>query len=235
MGWFEEWFDPNKPGGYTSDWLIPSIREYNWTFEKLQNKVRLILGLRQDFQVTDVDIKELINNFYMNVLPLDLQPLALKSWYAVVTEADVDTYFIHDGVIWIGSTPKLNGDRVHYTQDEDKFFRLFPENQTYESSTPDHVLHRGRLLIFRPPPDAVYTIKFPAMLKPLRLSEDMDLPMQDIWGPYIALGAALDWLGTIGDTERILSLQPFFKYAKSTASYGDMKQLTQTERTRPRW
>ncbi|MDD3493456.1 MAG: hypothetical protein PHZ19_08190 [Candidatus Thermoplasmatota archaeon] len=219
---------------YDSDNLIDPNRTLLWTLSAMRAAVRKLVGLPMDYQLSNSDIDGKLNNFYQNLLPVDLKPEALDSWYVFDTQANVDTQVIAEGVLDLRQPVTIDGYPAIFTKNDEYFYQKFPETQTYTAQRPSHVLQRGKLLIFRPEPDAVYQFKAPAYIKPAALSLDTDTPMQDQWGPYIVYGTAIDILSDRGDMQRMAQLTPIFNQTRSFALRGDLIQKTH-ERSTPRW
>lgn len=220
------WYDANN--------LIDPNRTLLWTFASMRAQVRKLVGLVQTYQLSDAEIDAKLNNFYQNILPLDLKPEALNSWYTFNTQASVDTQILPDGVLDLRSPVTFGGYDALFTKNDHYFFSVFPETQSYTAQRPSHVLLRGRLLILRPQPDAVYQFKAPATIKPTAFTQETDTPMQDQWGMYIAYGAAIDILSDKGDMKRIGELSRLYQKAKNFAESGDLMQMTH-ERNTPGW
>ncbi len=62
------------------------------TLQAIINKVRLLTGTANDFQLTDADIIDQINSFYLFDLPAHFRSLKLKDRYVFNTIRGIDTY-----------------------------------------------------------------------------------------------------------------------------------------------
>ena len=74
--------------------------------------------------------------------------------------------------------------------------------QTWDPDRPYAVLLYGRKLLFRPPPDATYTFRSPALIKPTALTAADSVMLRDLWGQYIAYAVAHKLIMEDGDAVR---------------------------------
>jgi hypothetical protein len=88
-------------------------------------------------------------------------------------------------------------------------------------------LYNG-LLYVRPKADETFQLKAPIHKRPTAFATDADVPDDIRWGAMIAIGAAIQYLQSIGSTERVNDLLPLASYYKNTIS--NKKSIQQAQR-----
>jgi len=118
----------------------------------------------------DVDeIKGHIQRVYRFEIPDQVSDCARRgtvTWSTVASQAeyDLDTHTGLKGVVIAPRRPvRLDPIEMWLTTDEDRFWATWEETDLTEGS-PTDILHRGRTLVLRPVPDAVYSILMPASM-----------------------------------------------------------------------
>jgi len=102
----------------------------------IRTKVRRITGSPSALQVTDSQIDEYVNTFYLNDLPAHLKLFNLKETYTFYTEPNVDTYALNVDPSFTAITPRayysveppvyIAGYQSYYTQSRAEFYGLYP-------------------------------------------------------------------------------------------------------------
>jgi len=82
----------------------------------------------------------------------------------------------------------------------------YTDGQPKNRNTPEAVLRYGGKLYTRPKPDDIYELKAPIRKRPTVLADDDAVPDDVKWGPMIALGAAILFLVTKGEQDRVIEL-----------------------------
>lgn len=174
----------------------------NWTLEKIKTKVRSLTGRTSTEELSEADLLDSINNYYVYNLPVDLDINELDSFFEMTTSAGVGDVALDSDMLSITNPITLDGDAIKLYMDVGYFFELYPRSDegsdTYDE--PVACLVYDRSFYIRPIPDAVYTIKAAVKKRPTALAEDTDRPLNDKWGPIIAYGASVQILLDNGET-----------------------------------
>jgi len=101
---------------------------------------------------------------------------------------------------------------------------IYAKYQGYTGNRPQAVLFFNNEFTLRPIPDQVYQIRMKGYVKPLSLSNDSDIPMQEEWGQVIAYGAALDIFSDRGDVEAYNEYFSIFKRFENVALSRTVEQ-----------
>lgn len=242
-----------------------------WTLANLQAKIRLLTGKPSDNEWADADITTEINNFYQQVLPTEIMPDDLRGYFVQTLNPSnngAETITIPDTVLTVSEPMTLDlglATGTHdpnffwdpYTDTPDNFFNLliidtepknffmiWPNTQVWAPDRPYHVLLYGRVILFRPPPDGVYTFRAPALKLPTALSGSTDPILRDAWGDYVAYGVAIKKLTEEQDVSRIGAFvnpspaypKGLFAWAKDQARGLDVQQMAELDsRPVPHW
>lgn len=101
---------------------------------------------------------------------------------------------------------------------------IYSKYQGYTGNRPQAVLFFNNQFTMRPIPDQVYQIRMQGYIKPLSLSSDSDVPMQEEWGQVIAYGASLDIFSDRGDIEAYNEMFSIFKRFENVALSRTVEQ-----------
>ena len=242
-----------------------------WTLTVLQAKLRQLTGKPTENEWATADITTAINSFYQTVLPTEIMPDDLRGYFVQTlnpSDDNTETITIPDTVLTVSEPMTLDlgvATGSHdpnffwdpYTDTPDNLFNLlivdtepknfysiWPNTQTWAPDRPYHVLLYGRLLLFRPPPDGVYTFRAPALKVPTALSGASDAILRDAWGDYLAYGVAIQRLTEEQDEQRILAFtapspaypKGLYAWAKNKAQGLDVQQIADLDsRPVPHW
>jgi len=111
------------------------------TLTTIQTKIRRLTGRPSVSQITDIQINEYINNFYLYDMPESLRLLSEQTVYEFMTTANVDRYDLSLETYWNGqenvpvvdSFLTLNppiyvaGYEALWSQSREQFFRIYPQ------------------------------------------------------------------------------------------------------------
>lgn len=203
-----------------------------WDLAEIRSKVRKLTGRPDTGQISDIELDSFINHYYQNVLPIELDPEELEDWYLLNTVIDDEDYTVEENYLTLSAPFTIAGWPINFYLDKSLFFEKFPETQTYTANQPTDVLFYNRTLLFRPKPDAVYQFKAATILRPDPLVETSDAPLNQLWGPVIAYGAAIEIKGE--NAEDVDSLTGFYDIYLTTARRPKLLKL-QGQRAIPRF
>jgi hypothetical protein len=242
-----------------------------WTLATLQAKLRLLTGKPTDNEWATADITMAINNFYQTILPTELMPDDLRGYYVETLnplDNGTEQITLPDTVLTVSEPMTLDlgvATGVHdpnffwdpYTDTPDNFFNqlvvstepkdffiIWPNTQVWAADRPYHILLYGRVILFRPPPDGIYTFRAPALKVPTALSGSTDAILRDAWGDYIAYGVATQNLTEDQDTQKVAAFttpsaaypKGLYAWAKDKARGLDVQQLGDLDsRPVPHW
>lgn len=97
------------------------------TLDDIRLKVRRITGRPSDQQITNDQIDDYINTFYIYDLPRHLQLISNRVNYQFVTNANTAIYDLPNNIYLNGSPPVfIGGYRSFMTQNRDQFYRINP-------------------------------------------------------------------------------------------------------------
>lgn len=102
-------------------------------------KVRRLTRNPSTAQITDAEITEYINTFYAQDFPNWCKTIRLHNTGSMYTVPFYDYVFIDEDVIINVEAPiYINGNPVYFTQSEQEFFNLYPQNRfNYQIGTGD--------------------------------------------------------------------------------------------------
>jgi len=224
-----------------------------WTLSTIRTYARDRSGFGTS-QISDGAIDVIINRVYRSLVPLEAAGMPIEGFSTITTVAGVGVYDIDEEILNVATPITLDdgdGDLVVKLDffraiDKERFFRLYPEDDSVDDNQPASVLLYGNAnstgsdkdnqLYVRPIPDAVYTIKFASTTRPQLLSSDSDPPVDDDMGYYIGVRVAIDMIDTIagGTGERKEDLRRDLKDFEGNLNIKDIKQMTGT-RSKPRF
>ena len=111
------------------------------TLAQIRTKVRRLTGRPSPQQITDAQIDDYINTFYLYDMPETLRLVTQESVFEFMTEANVSEYDLNTLPIWTGvqNEPAVDiyltikppayiaGYQSFWSQDREQFFRGYPE------------------------------------------------------------------------------------------------------------
>lgn len=192
------------------------------TLSEIRAKVRVLTGRPSTAQISDSDVNDAINDFYVNQFPVSIRPQELKGFYELSTvdgtgEYDLPASIVEllikdDEVIYVLDSDGDVAGEISVYQSRDLFFADYPDEATPTEGVPSDMLIYGDVIYLRQVPDDVYTVKIPALLKPSALSEDSSVVTKQYWWLYIAYGTAIQILMDSKDNDGARALEPMLNF-----------------------
>jgi hypothetical protein len=103
------------------------------TLTQIREKVRKVTGSPSQFQISDAQIDDYINTFYLYDLPEHLRILKLKNVYEFFTKPNVESYDLPDeSIITVEPPVYVGGYQARYLQDRQAFFQRWPPLNQYQ-------------------------------------------------------------------------------------------------------
>lgn len=206
----------------------------DWTLEKIRGKVRELSGRPDEGAITTSKLDDYINHYYQNVFPLEALPPELREWFTKNTSKDLDTYPVDEKNLAFREPFTIAGWPIKFYLNVKDFYEKFPETQTYTKDQPTDVLFYNQTLIFRPPPNAAYQFKAGVILRPDALIQMTDRPPNQLWGPVIAYGTAIEIKQDNGEFEENDPLVSVYDFYLTLAKRQNLVNLG-TQRSIPRF
>lgn len=216
-----------------------------WTVATIKTKVRALTGRPNTSQLSDADLLDFINEYYVNHFPYDAGVMAEQRTFFTLglTSADDGNYGLASNVIGIEPpiTVKDSDDVVYAVDlhtDAALFFSLYPDDahdETSERDRPRAVLLLGRDLYVRPKPDDSYTLKMAGRKGITAFTGDTDEPGDDAWALAICYGAAGMILIEAGDLEEAAGVALALKGTLTNINAREAQQFPPDMRAAPRF
>lgn len=208
----------------------------DWPLTTIRAETRTYTGRPSENQLSTENLDAAINHVYQNVLPLEIECEALRGWFEYNLSASEDEVTVDpDTYLVIRKPITIDGDPVDFYLNPSLFYGIWPESQTYTETQPTHILYYNHTLILRPPSDGVYPLKAATVLKPDALTEDGDKPLENIWGPLIAVDAAIKIFLDNGQKDEAKTLTDSLRVYYLARIFGkEVKQL-EGQRSIPRF
>lgn len=192
-----------------------------WTLSKIREKIRNLTARPDSSQVTDSELNEYINRYYRIMLPMEIRPIELQTWFETTLTAGTSEYTLaslgfDDSYLTLDCPAYVSGYEVDLYLDPGTFYSKFPQTDTYDNGLPNSVLLYNNTLTFMQPPSSDYlSFKASAWTRPAELSDDTDTPVREDWGSIIAYGASLELLEDSGDFQTMQSIAPMYEENKT--------------------
>ena len=111
------------------------------TLADIRTKVRRLTGRPSPQQITDTQIDEYVNTFYLYDMPETLRLVTQETVFEFMTEANVDTYDMRTQNVWTGNSNQpaadvyitvsppvfIAGYQSFWSQNREQFLRTYPE------------------------------------------------------------------------------------------------------------
>jgi len=130
----------------------------DWTLTQLRSKVRELTGRLSTSDLSNSDLDDKINDFYLYVLPDEIVLPELKTFYSLTTTADDGDYSVPSTVFGIKKPITIDYDdgsgehRLDFWQDVDAFFDAYPDDSAggviYNSTTQQIATGNGSMKAF---------------------------------------------------------------------------------------
>lgn len=100
----------------------------------IRTKVRRIIAQNSSVQISDTEIDNYINTFYVYDLPMHLPLFNMKETYTFYTTPNVDTYeFPRNLFSFVNPPAYCAGYQMFYSQSREQFFRTYPKFNFFDS------------------------------------------------------------------------------------------------------
>ncbi len=96
------------------------------TLNNIRLKVRRVTKSPGQNQITDAQIDDYVNTFYVYDMPEHLRLFSLRKTYEFTTEAYIDTYFPPQNNITFHPPLYIAGYESYYSQSRTEFYRMYP-------------------------------------------------------------------------------------------------------------
>jgi hypothetical protein len=110
------------------------------TLANIRTKVRRLTGRPSPQQITDSQIDDYVNTFYLYDMPENLRLFTQETVFEFMTTKNVDQYNLNDITVWTGQQNKpasdvyitikppafIAGYQSFWSQDREQFFRTYP-------------------------------------------------------------------------------------------------------------
>lgn len=100
------------------------------TLANIRNKVRLVTKSPGQNTITDAQIDNYVNNFYVFDFPEELRLWQTREIYSFVTEANIDTYVAPQDYLTFHPPLYIAGYECYYSQSRTEFYRRWPVVRT---------------------------------------------------------------------------------------------------------
>lgn len=97
-----------------------------WTLQQIRNKVRNVTGSPSTDQISDADIDEYINNYYVFTMPFELKEQITNQFLSFKTTPGVNVYAFPGGYFTDQPGAYADGFPLIFYQDPDIFYQDWP-------------------------------------------------------------------------------------------------------------
>lgn len=200
-----------------------------WDVTRIISRVRNLTGLKSTSHISDAAVLVAINDYYRLKLPKEIDSSLFDSWQGLTTADGEDGFYeLDEGINILGPPAYCDNNEIHFYDDAGLFYQDYPDEAV--TGRPEAVLLDGNQIIVTPRPDGIYELTFRAVVKPDELVNTGDVPLDEGWGPVIALGAAIDLLLDKGDMDEADRLR---SYHATELRMCDRNGVRQTGKQRP--
>lgn len=103
------------------------------TLAQIRSKVRKLTGRNSATQITDAEIDDYVNQYYVYDMPDTLKLLKLKDVYTFLTAPNIDTYiFPSADYLYCAPPATCAGIRIDYYNNNESFYTRFPKRNFIE-------------------------------------------------------------------------------------------------------
>lgn len=126
-----------------------------WTQQDVRDRVRKLAGRKTVGNLSDAALDKAIDEYIKNTLAVELPGHRLNEVFfttitAVAGQTTQDESPI-GSILYIRGNPTCDGVPMTLHQDRDFFYERFPQDQSYENSTPTDILFHGIGFTWMPP------------------------------------------------------------------------------------
>lgn len=192
-----------------------------WNLAQIRNKIRRLSARPEDSQITDSELDDYINRYYRIMLPMEIRPIELQTWFETTLTEGTSEYTLEslgfdDSYLTLDNPCYISDVLMTLSLNPSEFYATYPQDQTYDNGAPSDVLLYDNTLTFMRPPSSDYlTFKASAWTRPSALVDDTDTPISEEWGAIIAYGATIEILSDAGDYQTMQSIAPMYEENKS--------------------
>ena len=104
-----------------------------WTLLDIQNKVRAITGSPSTDQISDAELTNFINNYYIYVMPFELKEQITNQFLKFKTTPGVDIYAFPGGYFTDQPGAYADGFPLIFYQDPDIFYQDWPQQYAVDN------------------------------------------------------------------------------------------------------
>ncbi len=98
------------------------------TLADIRTKIRRVTARPSADQITDVEIDNYINTYYLYDMPETLRLLKLKDTFTFITQPNIEVYdFPNTDYMTVEGPAYCGGQQIQYFQDNDLFYREWPK------------------------------------------------------------------------------------------------------------
>jgi len=208
----------------------------SWTVTRIKAKIRELTGRPSTSQISDADLLDKINDFYVEILPQEVSVHEFTAYFEFDTVDGTGTKAlsaIDSSIINVVPPIYVDGDQVNFWIDDNVFFQQYPHSNTDEAE-PSDILLFGNTLYLRPIPDAAYTVKVKTTVhKPTAFTADANTPEDNKWGPFIAYGTSIEILQAAGENQAADELKDLYSFHQHSITTKYIQQIPAGKRSTP--
>jgi hypothetical protein len=104
-----------------------------WDLARMRSVIRKIVGKFDVTQLTDAEIDNYINDYYLFKFPEDMRTLKLKTWYEFSTVPNQATYDLPQTYFNVNPPIYVDGFQCAYYQDPELYYKIWPELNTIQN------------------------------------------------------------------------------------------------------
>lgn len=106
-----------------------------WTLAEIRAEFRKFTGRGSTGEISDDDVDDLLNNYYVNYFPEDAKVVNFDSFFTQALSATDDgEYPLAQTVVKLMTPMTIDGAEIDFHQDKNYFFELYPEEEQYITS-----------------------------------------------------------------------------------------------------
>lgn len=103
------------------------------TLARIRQIVRNVTGRQSIDQLSDAQLDNYIDDFYLYDLPEQLKTMQLEEYYTFNTQPNVAIYNLPENYYWVKPAAYMSGYELSWQQDPTTFFRIWPQNKFLET------------------------------------------------------------------------------------------------------
>jgi len=203
------------------------------TLEDIIALVRKFTGSPDSSQLSDAEITTEINNYYQNIMPLQIELPELKGTCTLTTADTNSSLPLPDETVKIYPPVRIGSGAVPASYAIGGFYYepvhfYAKHNGSEVKGTPVDILLQGRTVLFQPAAGGIFKLVFSSIEKPTTLIA-AGLIVQDRLRDLIAISTSLAFLMRRRDTEGQANLIPilplYVQTLKTLGIFADTERL----------